>query len=93
MPHCLARSLSGIMALLLAAVELLPAQKQERVESMGATISGRTAPRAPWPDLPAKEHPPIEPPTTRKGATSQQPPLWTENPFESGHIAEPNSRH
>lgn len=42
MPHCLARSLSGIMALLLAAVELLPAQKQERVESMGATIRSVT---------------------------------------------------
>lgn len=42
MPHCLARSLSGIMAVLLAAVELLPAQKQERVESMGATIRSVT---------------------------------------------------
>lgn len=36
MPHCLARPLPGIMALLLAAVEPLPAQKQERVEAKGS---------------------------------------------------------
>ena len=42
MPHCLARPLPGIMALLLAAVEPLPAQKQERVESAGATIRSVT---------------------------------------------------